>query len=46
MLVAARTPGHAFRQVVKFMIRQNIIKRQPASDSDGGWEHTSISVVK
>lgn len=42
----ARTPGAAFRNAVRTLIRMRRIKRQPPTDNEtGGWKGTSIGVV-
>lgn len=41
--VMARSVGHAARQVFRVLIAGKVLKRQPESNSDGGWEGVSIT---
>lgn len=42
----ATSVGNAFRKAVRSFMAEGCFGRQPKSTPDGGWENTSVTLVK
>jgi len=42
--IMANSPQHACRQAFRFLIKNGLLKRQPKSTDDGGFEGTTVTI--